>query len=62
MAWASQNFLTDQNVETASLRVEATAGTNAHTIFGEDHKCSINKGIMAVKNGEVKGRKQNRRV
>jgi hypothetical protein len=51
--------LTDPNVETVSLRVEATAGTNAHTIFGEDHKCSINKRTVAVKNDEVEGRKQN---
>jgi len=40
--------LTDQNVEIAFLRVEATVGTNAHIIFGEDHKCFINKGNMAV--------------
>jgi predicted nucleotidyltransferase len=33
--------LTDQNARIAPLRVEATAGTNAHTTFGEDHKCAI---------------------
>jgi hypothetical protein len=43
--------LTDQNVGIAFLRVEATAGTNVLIIFGEDHKCFINKEIMAVANG-----------
>jgi hypothetical protein len=47
--------LTDQNVEIAFLRVEATVGTNAHIIFGEDHKCSINKRSMVLAMKKLRG-------
>jgi pyrimidine deaminase RibD-like protein len=48
--------LTDPNVGIVFLRVEATVGTNVHTIFGEDHKCSINKS-MVVNDENAEGRK-----
>jgi hypothetical protein len=36
--WVSRGFLTGLNVRIAFLRVEATAGTSAHIIFGESGK------------------------
>ncbi|MEM3566041.1 MAG: hypothetical protein QXK18_04125 [Candidatus Bathyarchaeia archaeon] len=34
----NQGFLTCQNAKTASIRAAVTAGTNAHTIYGENVK------------------------
>jgi hypothetical protein len=51
--------LTDQNVGIAFLRVEATVGTNVHTIFGEDNKCAIKQEKHGFSYEKAEGRKQN---
>jgi hypothetical protein len=58
------------NVETAFSRVEATAGTNVHTMFGEDNKSNSPGRLTLVtidgeqceNDGKTEGRKSDREV